>query len=240
MKLCSLLAFSLCWIVISSARLSEFETAKSEETVEDISEDLRDYTEDFDWRHHGAISPVKDEAACSACYAFAAVDCIESHHFIRIRKLILLSKQQVIDCSKEYGNNGCHSGNLASTFNYVKTAGLMNEEHYPYKGRENSRCLYVKNSAVVTIEGYHRVAAHEFTIMQEVKNGPVAVMVNVMPSLRKYTHGIYQDNECRSSHEKHALLIIGYGRENGLDYWIIKNNWVKYKFYSCLKLIMRS
>ncbi|CAF3403632.1 unnamed protein product [Rotaria sp. Silwood2] len=41
-----------------------------------------------------------------------------------------------------------------------------------------------------------------------------------------YASGIYDVPGC-PTHENmnHAMVIIGYGTENGTDYWLVKNSW---------------
>ncbi|VDP70689.1 unnamed protein product [Schistosoma curassoni] len=41
----------------------------------------------------------------------------------------------------------------------------------------------------------------------------------------RYKNGIYQSQSCSSTEVNHAVLIVGYGEENGVQYWIIKNSW---------------
>ncbi|GFU98966.1 digestive cysteine proteinase 1 [Trichonephila clavipes] len=39
--------------------------------------------------------------------------------------------------------------------------------------------------------------------------------------------GIYSDPACSNTTLSHALTVIGYGTENGTDYWLVKNSWGK-------------
>ncbi len=47
----------------------------------------------------------------------------------------------------------------------------------------------------------------------------------------KYKSGIYDDPECENSISaggqsvNHNIIIVGYGEENGIPYWLIRNSW---------------
>ena len=42
--------------------------------------------------------------------------------------------------------------------------------------------------------------------------------------MRLYEGGIYDDDSCGEVGINHSVLLIGYGRENDTEYWIIKNS----------------
>lgn len=48
--------------------------------------------------------------------------------------------------------------------------------------------------------------------------------INANP-LQSYSRGILSINDCPTSPINHAVTLIGYGNENGVDYWRIKNSW---------------
>ena len=57
--------------------------------------------------------------------------------------------------------------------------------------------------------------------------GPISVGVAVNKNFLFYAEGVFDDETCSSAVEDqaHAVLAVGYGTENGKDYWIIKNSW---------------
>jgi len=56
-------------------------------------------------------------------------------------------------------------------------------------------------------------------------NGPLAVGIDAASiKFSFYTSGIYTADECGTAID-HAVLLVGYGSENGQEYWIMKNSW---------------
>jgi C1A family cysteine protease len=70
------------------------------------------------------------------------------------------------------------------------------------------------------------IKQNEEALLDAVGNlGPVAVGINMIDSLRHYKRGIFDETSCKSD-KGHAVLVVGYGTEGSLDFWIVKNSWV--------------
>lgn len=182
----------------------------------------------MDWRNIGAVSPVRDQGQCGSCWALSAASCYESHYYIaNNHKTQSVAPQQLIDCT-ERGTKGCRGGWMESAYQYmIENKGVNSEEIYPYKAEQGVNCLYDKNSSFGYPKKYVNVDNNEDALMNALsKCGPISVAVDAAPkTFQNYGRGIYKDKSCSKKTPNHAVLLIGYGTENGQDFWTIKNSW---------------
>jgi cathepsin H len=145
-----------------------------------------------------------------------------------------LSVQEVIECATNpwYGTTlGCRGGWDFSVYEHsYYNFGVTTEKIKPYGPQALRTCNVsnprTKGSRVVNYfdvpegdEGAIKLALYQ--------NGPVYVTLYVSKDLINYKSGIYTDSLglCGNYWNNHAVLLVGYGTENGIDYWIVKNSW---------------
>jgi len=188
----------------------------------------------IDWREKGIVGPVKNQGNCGSCWAFSATGALEAHYAKKYGRQIILSEQQLLDCSYGYGDFGCSGGFPSRAFEYVRrSGGLDSAESYPYEMKSNGTdsCRFRKTDAAARV---HRVVnvteSNEHELQQAVAfEGPVTVAFVVTPDFRLYSGGVFSSPDCGSPKPKdltHAVLVVGFGvTEDGIKYWIVKNSW---------------
>jgi len=178
-----------------------------------------------DWRDKGYVTPIKDQAQCGSCWAFSSTGSIEGQVFAKTGKLISFSEQQLVDCSTAQGNAGCGGGWMDQAFQYVqKAGGIETEQSYPYTAVDGN-CKFNKNAVAAQLTGYTDIQKTEDDLKVAVATfGPISVAIDAT-GFFSYKSGIFDDANCQQNAPDHAVLVVGYGSENGVDFWIVKNSW---------------
>ncbi|KAJ3678419.1 hypothetical protein LUZ60_002222 [Juncus effusus] len=187
-----------------------------------VDEDL---PESIDWRARGAVAPVKDQGSCGSCWAFSTVAAVEGINKIVTGELISLSEQELVDCDNSQ-NQGCNGGLMDDAFSFIiKNGGIDTENDYPYSARDGKCDVNRKNSKVVSIDGYKDVKVNdELALKKAVAGQPVSVAIEASGrEFQLYKSGVFTAR-CGTDLD-HGVAAVGYGTENGVDYWIVRNSW---------------
>uniref|UniRef100_A0A8C3GKA4 Dipeptidyl peptidase 1 n=1 Tax=Cairina moschata TaxID=8855 RepID=A0A8C3GKA4_CAIMO len=197
--------------------------------------------ESWDWRNVNGVnyvSPVRNQASCGSCYAFASMGMLEA----RIRILTnntqkpIFSPQQVVSCSQY--SQGCDGGfPYLIAGKYVQDFGVVEEDCFPYTAQD-SPCLFKRSCYHYYTSEYHYVGGfyggcnEALMKLELVLGGPMAVAFEVYNDFMLYKEGIYHHTGLKDDFNpfeltNHAVLLVGYGKDprSGEKFWIVKNSW---------------
>ncbi|KAF5395352.1 Cysteine proteinase Cathepsin F [Paragonimus heterotremus] len=205
---------------------AKFLSPRMDDRVERVQlNDLKSAPESFDWREKGAVTPVENQGSCGSCWAFSVVGTVEGQWFLKTGQLVSLSKQQLVDCDVK--DSGCSGGYPPMTYGEViRMGGLESQKDYPYVGREQ-KCQLDKSKLLARIDSYIILEANEEKQAAWLAaHGPTSAGLNAI-YLQFYQSGISHPSksDCEPDWLNHGVVSVGYGVEDGVPYWIIKNSW---------------
>jgi C1A family cysteine protease len=178
----------------------------------------------IDWRELNAVTPVKDQGQCGSCWSFSATGAMEGAWAISRGTLESFSEQQLVDCSKKYGNHGCNGGLMDSAFEYAIDNGVCVESAYPYTATSSGDCQSCPT--VATMSACVDVTPNnQMDLKDSVAKTPVSIAIEADTlAFQMYTGGVLTGDACGTSLD-HGVLIVGYGEEDNTEYWLVKNSW---------------
>ena len=189
----------------------------------------------WDWRSKGLVSAVKNQGSCGSCWAFSAMANLEGLYFKGRGRMEILAEQMLVDCDPY--NHGCNGGFMEYSFAWLKeNGGVMRQSDYPYTARKGSCQSNPSKFIDMKITGFTKLGSSLSSMYSYVdegqikeflyETGPLAVVLNADP-LQSYVNGILDksSSQCPITGMNHAVTMVGYGNENGKDYWIVKNSW---------------
>ncbi|CAG9333816.1 unnamed protein product [Blepharisma stoltei] len=179
----------------------------------------------IDWRQKGAVTPIKNQGQCGACWSFSTTASVEAAWFLSGHTLVSLSEQALIDCSVSFGTSGCYGGSYDAGFQYTIKYGLPTGTTYPYVARSQNcnTALQTKTAAKITQYIFIQPGSSQ-ALLNAVAMRPVSVNVEAdQAAWMLYKGGIVSSN-C-GTNLNHSVNIVGYNTTNVPPYWIVKNSW---------------
>lgn len=178
----------------------------------------------WDWRDHNAVNSIKDQGSCGSCWSFSATSAVESAHAIASGSLKSFAEQTLVDC--DTNSHGCNGGDKVGGMAFYESHNTILENNYPYTARTGT-CQY--SSKTHTSVNVSKVVAGGVdapdTMRSAVAKAPNAVSIQAdQPVFQSYSSGIFNSAACGTQHD-HATIVVGYGEENGTEYWIMRNSW---------------
>lgn len=182
----------------------------------------------LDWRPKGAVTSVKQQGQCGSCWAFSSTGAIEGAWAISKGSLIDLSEQQLVDCATgvRYGSHGCSGGQMDGAFQYVITNGQCSLASYPYTSAQGKEGTCSFCSSVARISSCFDVEPkNQVSLKIAVSQQPVSIAIEADTRyFQFYSSGVLTSSDCGTNLD-HGVLIVGYGVENTVPYWLVKNSW---------------
>ncbi|ELT90166.1 hypothetical protein CAPTEDRAFT_138389 [Capitella teleta] len=195
--------------------------------------------ESWDWRNVDGVdfvSPVRNQGGCGSCYAFSSMAMNEAR--IRVMsnntQMPVFSPQDIVDCCQY--SQGCDGGfPYLVGGKYAEDFGLVDESCDPYVG-EDRKCKSTSCSRRYAtryryVGGYYG-ACNEQEMKLALQRGPLSVSFMVYDDFMHYKSGVYRHSGLTDKYNpfeitNHAVLLVGYGADEGTKYWIVKNSWGK-------------
>jgi cathepsin B len=197
----------------------------------------------FDWRDTaiGKICKptILNQGICGCCYSFATAESFSARLCaVKGGPFVAYSPQDLLACNKR--TMVCDGGVIDICFNHIEEYGISTLECMPYAEGDTpdgTKVPSVKCNSLAC-----NVATVSFTkafckkgtsvqltgrdkIQNEIKErGPLASLMTVWSDLSNYKSGIYKQTT-GSKQGGHAILLLGWGVENGVSYWIVQNSW---------------
>jgi cathepsin C len=218
-----------------NARKPSFLQMKTSE--EEVSFD--DLPSDFDWTNKDGkdfLGAPVNQGSCGSCYVISTVNMMSARKRINEDNPSAegFSAQFPLFCG-EY-NQGCNGGYPELIAKWSHDVPLLPESCGRYDlGDQSCKVTCDVESAEkykVGDYGYiggHYGAATERNMMEEVhSNGPIAIAIEPQDDFMYYESGVYEHASAvfdEWTKVDHAVLLTGWGVDNGKKYWRVQNSW---------------
>jgi cathepsin B len=201
------------------------------------------------WKNCSSIPLVRDQSACGSCWAFGSTESFNDRYCIATGKDVIFAVNDVLSCCTFTCGAGCEGGYPPQAWSYFKRSGVVTDSCDPYPFPACAHHVVTDDYPPCPSADYETPACNKTcddgtdfnddktfavstysitkvnNIMAEISTyGPVTASFSVYEDFMSYSTGVYQHTTGEYV-GGHAIEIIGYGTDNGVDYWTVKNSW---------------
>ena len=187
-----------------------------------------DLPDSVDWTSKGAVTEVKDQGQCGSCWSFSATGALEGAYYIKNGQLNSYSEQHLVSCDTT--DAGCNGGLMDNAFSWTKSnGGICLESDYAYtsgtSGKSGSCAPDCTKDAGIAPTSYTDVEKYsDEALMSALVQQPVSIAIQADQStFQLYKSGVLTA-ACGAKLD-HGVLAVGYGTQDGTDYYKVKNSW---------------
>jgi len=171
----------------------------------------------LDWRttKPAVVGPVRSTDTCGGAEISAIIDSVSADYSVSSKEEFYgFDPKYISECD----GKGCTGQDINTIWNFISKFGLNWYYTTCPTGPGLGLCITGTNCTKSGSENdlLTAVATH----------GPIAVLIDAShTSFQLYKSGIYYEPACSPAALDHSLLIVGYGSQDGQDYWIARNAW---------------
>lgn len=168
----------------------------------------------------------------------------------------MLARQVILNCAAFHGwGGGCDGGDVIDVLRYMAKFGLPDESCMPYSATDHTKygkhakscpaegycmncmpikgkdtCWPVKTPLRYYVESYGQITDKgEAPMMNEIyARGPITCSIATTTLFDYGYHaGVFVDTK-NATDVDHDVEVVGWGEEDGLKYWLVRNSWGTY------------
>merc|ERR1719188_962296 len=194
---------------------------------------IKDVPANFDSNSQwpGMVHPIRNQAQCGSCWAFSSSEVLSDRFSIALgRSSPVLSAEDMVSCDK--GDMGCHGGQLPKAWEYLTNTGIVTDACFPYSAGSGTApqcvtsCADSESFTKFRAKSAYAVKGVDNMQKEVMTNGPIQSAFMVYGSFMTYKSGVYSKHIWEVLPKGgHAIKIVGWGNEDGNDYWLVANSW---------------
>jgi cathepsin B len=206
------------------------ERSNKKKTPEELKFDLKGQSYNFYEANPTCKIYLKNQGQCGSCWAFSSTSMLEQRYCVKTGGKVnpILSPQYLVSCDKS--DYGCEGGTVYEFLFFLMKSGTVEWDCFPYTAEDKyvepciTKCKNGDPMKFYKGRDLYKLETFE-AIKDEIDhNGPVYADMEVYKDFELYRRGIYR-HIWGEDEGGHAIILVGYGEEDGINYWIGQNSW---------------